>query len=69
MRRQPITFAPQLCWWVMNDLLQGFAYRIHIGPAVFIESGLMALAIVLATMTQQALKAAMGNTMKSLRFE
>jgi putative ABC transport system permease protein len=58
-----------LCWWVMNDWLQGFAYRIHIGPAVFIESGLVALAIALATLSRQALKAAMGNPVESLRSE
>jgi len=64
-----IVISVPLCWWVMNDWLQGFAYRIHIGPVVFIESGLMALAIALATMARQALIAATGNPVKSLRSE
>jgi putative ABC transport system permease protein len=62
-----IIISVPLCWWVMNDWLQGFAYRIHIGPAVFIESGLIALAVAVATMTWQSLKAAMGNPINALR--
>lgn len=58
-----------LCWWVMHHWLQGFAYRIHIGPVVFLESGLIALAIALATMTWQSLRAAMANPVRSLRSE
>jgi putative ABC transport system permease protein len=62
-----IVISVPLCSWVMNDWLQGFAYRIHIGPVVFIESGLIALAIALATMTWQSLKAAMGSPIRALR--
>jgi putative ABC transport system permease protein len=62
-----IVISVPLCWWVMNDWLQGFAYRIHIGPMVFIESGLIALAVALTTMTWQSLKAAMSNPIHSLR--
>jgi putative ABC transport system permease protein len=62
-----VVISVPLCWWVMNDWLQGFAYRIQIGPLVFIESGLIALAIALATMTWQSLKAAMGNPIRALR--
>jgi putative ABC transport system permease protein len=62
-----IVISVPLCWWVMNDWLQSFAYRIHIGPAVFIESGGIALAIALATMTWQSLKAAMENPIRALR--
>jgi putative ABC transport system permease protein len=62
-----IVISVPLCWWVMNDWLQGFAYHIRIGPLVFIESGLIALAIALATMTWQSLKAAMINPILSLR--
>jgi putative ABC transport system permease protein len=62
-----IVISVPLCWWVMENWLQGFAYRVHIGAAVFIESGLIALAIALATMTWQSLQAAMGNPIHSLR--
>ncbi|HEV2482682.1 MAG TPA: ABC transporter permease [Puia sp.] len=58
-----------LCWWVMTDWLQGFAYRISLGPAVFLESGLIALAIAVATMTWQSLRAATANPVRALRNE
>jgi putative ABC transport system permease protein len=64
-----IVISVPLCWWVMNNWLQGFAYRIQIGPLIFLESGLIALAIALATMTWQSLKASMANPVKSLRAE
>jgi putative ABC transport system permease protein len=64
-----ILISVPVCWWVMNDWLQGFAYRIRIGPLVFLESGLIALGIALATMTWQSLRAAMANSVRSLRSE
>jgi putative ABC transport system permease protein len=64
-----ILISVPLCWWVMNDWLKGFAYRIQIGPAVFLESGCIALAIALATMTWQSLRAAIANPVRSLRSE
>ena len=53
----------------MSSWLQGFAYRISIGPTVFVESGLIALAIAVATMTWQSLRAAAANPIRALRNE
>ena len=64
-----ILISVPLCWWVMHDWLQGFAYRITIGPVIFLESGLIALAIALATMTWQSVRAASANPVRSLRSE
>jgi putative ABC transport system permease protein len=64
-----ILISVPLCWWVMNDWLRGFAYRIRISPIIFLESGLIALSIALATMTWQSLRAAMANPVRSLRNE
>lgn len=64
-----IVIAIPLCWWVMNKWLQGFAYRITIGPLVFIEAGTIALGIAFATIAWQSVKAAMGNPIRSLRNE
>ena len=64
-----IVISVPLCWWVMNDWLQGFAYRIQLGPVIFLESGLIALAIALATMIWQSLRAAMANPVRSLRTD
>jgi len=61
--------AIPLCWWAMNKWLQGFAYRITIGPVVFIEAGLIALAIALLTISWQSIKAATANPIRSLRNE
>jgi len=62
-------FAIPLCWWAMNEWLQGFAYRITIGPVVFIEAGLIALAIALLTISWQSIRAATANPIRSLRNE
>jgi putative ABC transport system permease protein len=64
-----ILIATPLCWWAMNKWLQGFAYRIDIGPVVFIEAGTIALGIALATIAWQSVKAATGNPIQSLRNE
>ncbi len=64
-----IVIAIPVCWWAMNQWLQGFVYQITIGPVVFIEAGMVSLAIALATMAWQSVKAAMSNPIKSLRNE
>ena len=64
-----IVISIPLCWWIMNDWLKGFAYRIPMSPLVFLESGLIALAIALITMTWQSLRASMANPVRSLRNE
>ena len=64
-----ILIAVPLCWWAMNQWLQGFAYRVTVGPLVFLEAGTTALAVALATITWQSVKAAMGNPIQSLRNE
>ena len=61
--------AIPLCWWAMNQWLQGFAYRITIGPLVFIEAGMIALAVAVVTIAWQSVKAARANPVKSLRTE
>lgn len=64
-----IVVAIPLCWWAMNSWLHGFAYRISIGPVVFIEAGTIALVTALATIAWQAIKAARGNPIQSLKNE
>jgi putative ABC transport system permease protein len=64
-----IFIAIPLCWWAMHQWLQGFAYRITIGPVVFMEAGMVALSVALATMAWQTVKAAMSNPINSLRNE
>jgi len=64
-----IVIAIPVAWYAMDKWLQGFAYRTQIGYSVFVFSGLIALSISLATISWQAIKAALMNPVKSLRAE
>jgi putative ABC transport system permease protein len=58
-----------VAWWAMNKWLQDFAYRVSISWWIFFAAGLLAVVIALATISFQAIKAAMANPVKSLRTE
>jgi putative ABC transport system permease protein len=53
----------------MNKWLQGYTYRINIEWWVFVSAGLGSILIAFATVSYQAVKAAMSNPVKSLRTE
>jgi putative ABC transport system permease protein len=61
--------AIPIAWWVMNNWLQDFAYRISIQWWVFVMAGILAIGIALSTVGLQALRAALANPVKSLRTE
>ena len=61
--------ACPLAYYIMNNWLKDFAYRINITPWIFLLSGLIALLIALLTVSSQAIKAAIANPIKSLRYE
>lgn len=61
--------AIPVAWWVMNNWLQDFAYRIDMPWWVFLIAGLLAGLIALFTIIFQATKAAVANPVKSLRTE
>ncbi|MBS1527506.1 MAG: ABC transporter permease [Bacteroidetes bacterium] len=56
-------------WWAMNKWLQSFAYKINISWWVFVVAGAAAIIIALATLSFQAVKAALTNPVRSLRSE
>jgi putative ABC transport system permease protein len=58
-----------LAWWAMNNWLEDFAYRVQVGWWVYVLAGVIALLIALATVSAQAIKAALSNPVKSLRTE
>ncbi|RYE33953.1 MAG: FtsX-like permease family protein, partial [Sphingobacteriaceae bacterium] len=58
-----------VAWYVMHNWLQSFAYRIEISWWIFGLATLIALVIALATVSFQAVKAALANPVKSLRSE
>ncbi len=58
-----------LTYFVMNNWLRDFAYRIDIGWWIFALAGGLALIIALLTVSTQAIKAALANPVESLRYE
>ncbi|HXB93842.1 MAG TPA: ABC transporter permease [Puia sp.] len=64
-----IIIATPIAWFILHKWLQDFAYRIDIGWWVFVVAGLLAVAIALATISWQAMRAAVANPVKALRSE
>ncbi len=58
-----------LAFYVMNNWLDNFAYRIGLKLWVFFLAGAIALLIALLTISRQALKSALSNPVISLRYE
>lgn len=64
-----ILIASPIAWWLMNNWLHGFVYRIEIAWWVFLFAGIISIVIALMTISFQAVKAATANPVKSLRTE
>lgn len=64
-----ILMVTPLTWYVMDQWLQSFTYRIEIGPGVFLWAGLAAILIAQLTVSWQSIKAAFTNPVDSLRNE
>ena len=58
-----------LAYYVMNDWLKNFAYRMDMSLWIFVASGTLALVIALLTVSTHAIKAATSNPVQSLRYE
>ena len=59
--------ATPLAFVIMQGWLNNFAYRIEMGPGVFVFGALTALAIALATVTYHSLRAARTDPVQGLR--
>ncbi len=64
-----ILIASPVAWYAMNKWLENFAYRIEIGPGVFVLAAVLAIVIAFLTVSFQSVKAALLNPMHSLRDE
>ncbi|MGK6350431.1 ABC transporter permease [Parapedobacter sp. DT-150] len=64
-----VVIASPIAWWAMNKWLEDFAYRINIQWWMFATAGLVAVVIALATVSWQAIRAAVANPVDSLRDE
>ncbi len=58
-----------LSWWMMHHWLENYQYRIEISWWIFFAAGISAILIAIATISFQAIKAAISNPVKSLRTE
>ncbi len=64
-----VIIASPLAWYSMNKWLQDFAYRINLSFFAFFVATIGALAIALATVCVQGIRAAVANPANSLRNE
>jgi putative ABC transport system permease protein len=64
-----IIVASPIAWYVMNQWLQNFTYRIQISWWMFVAAGILAILIAVMTVSFQSIKAALVNPVKSLRSE
>jgi putative ABC transport system permease protein len=64
-----LIIAWPLSYLLMNRWLQDFAYRISLSPVLFLVAGLIAAFIALATVSYQAISAAVRNPVQALRYE
>jgi putative ABC transport system permease protein len=68
-----ILIANLLAWpisyFVMSKWLQDFAYKVSIGPLVFVFSAGLALTVAVLTVSYHSIKAALANPVDSLRYE
>lgn len=61
--------AVPIAWYYLNEWLANYDYRINISWSVFALAAALALLITLATVSFQAIKAAIANPVKALRSE
>ena len=64
-----LLLAFPLAYWIAENWLQEFAYRIRINWQIFFFAGIIAIFIALVTVSFQAIKAAISNPINSLRKE
>lgn len=64
-----LLLAFPIAWWVMDQWVHNFAYRVRIGPPVFLLAGGVILVLTVLTISMQAVRAATANPVRSLRAD
>jgi putative ABC transport system permease protein len=64
-----LLLAIPLAWLAANKWLENYPYRISLSWQLFVLAGIFVILIALATVSFQAIRAAMANPVKSLRTE
>ena len=58
-----------VAWWVMEQWLEGFAYRIDLSVGIYVSAGVIVAIVAFLTVGYEAAKAAWMNPIDSLRNE
>ena len=58
-----------VAWWLGNQWLHDFAYRVEMGAGLFLVSGALSFLIAGLTVGHQAMRAALTNPVETLRTE
>ncbi len=61
--------ATPVAYWVMQEWLQNFAYKISLSLWLFIGAGILVLIIAWLTVSYQAIRSARTNPIEALRYE
>jgi putative ABC transport system permease protein len=61
--------AAPIGWWLMNAWLQGYSYKINLGPGIFLLTLVASVCIAWLVVGYESIKAAMANPVTSLRSE
>jgi len=64
-----LVIAFPVAYWIAENWLQEFAYRIEVNWEIFVFAGTIAVFIAIITVSFQAIKAAISNPINSLRKE
>jgi ABC-type antimicrobial peptide transport system permease subunit len=64
-----VFIASPIAWYAMSRWLEAFDYRIHLGAWIFLSAGALSILVAVATVSYQAVKAALANPVKSLRTD
>jgi putative ABC transport system permease protein len=64
-----VLIAWPIGYFVMNNWLQNFAYRISVGMDTLLVAALLALLVSLITVSFQSIRAALAEPVNSLRYE
>jgi putative ABC transport system permease protein len=64
-----IALSIPLAWYAMNQWLQDFSYRIDVSWWILALAAMLAMGISILTVSQQSIRAALANPVKSLKTE
>jgi putative ABC transport system permease protein len=64
-----IALAVPLVWWLMNQWLENFAFRMNINPWIFVASGALLLVVTWGTLSYLTLRIARVNPAETLKTE